>query len=535
VHTIRRLLAVIRRETQTPTYWHNYQVSESDLEQVTTLFIQDERPRSADDLTLAVMQHRCAGEEALIKRELAKGEIYRPDRSFEVGQTLVFPALGYLVGEVVAIRPGNNPEYGAFRVVRLRFEGRSKEREFAIELASPHRLSYDGSDTADDGLLSPEELYDLHGGPVQDALVDHMENSPEFVRLAGRWFLKSLLIQVNIGHLNLAEAVLDMSDGGPLPTEMVLRDVDLPEEVDEQLRIFSLNYALNQDERFDEVGPAGQILWFLKSREPVQVLDPPKRLAAPSIHYDRSVLDPSLVMLERELEDEWSDAIYAPVQDVDRIALTLTFPHRQVGTLPLTPSLKTFFPSGRTQRIRFLFRDSTTKDTWPGWVVHRHRYVFGLDEWYEANKLPAGAFIELRKSSEPGVVEIDYRRRRRTREWIRVAVLRDNRLTFEMRKQLVGCDYDELMVLTADDPAAVDRAWMAAEEKAYPVTQVLYDVFPELAKLSPQGTVHAKTLYAAINVLRRIPPGPVFAVLMQDMALLPVGDNYWLFAPSSAR
>ena len=73
---------------------------------------------------------------------------------------------------------------------------------------------------------------------------------------------------------------------------------------------------------------------------------------------------------------------------------------------------------------------------------------------------------------------------------------------------------------------------MEAEEKGYPVTQVLYDIFPELSKLNPQGTVHAKTLYAAVNVIRRLPPGPMFAVLMQDMALLPVGDNYWLFTSS---
>jgi len=258
-------------------------------------------------------------------------------------------------------------------------------------------------------------------------------------------------------------------------------------------------------------------------------------LVAASIPYDHNVLEASLVVLERDLEDEWSDAVYSPTPDADHLTLTLTFPHRRVGTLPLTPSLKAFFPTGRTERIRFLFRDGTTGDTWPGWAVHRHRYVFGLDEWYEANRLPAGAFIELRKSSEPGIVEIDYRRRRRTREWIRVAVMRDRRLTFEMRKQLVGCDYDELMVLTVDDPVDIDHAWMVAREKAYPVTQVLYDIFPELAKLSPQGTVHAKTLYSAINVVRRIPPGPIFAVLMQDMALLPVGDNYWLFAPSVAR
>jgi len=195
----------------------------------------------------------------------------------------------------------------------------------------------------------------------------------------------------------------------------------------------------------------------------------------------------------------------------------------------LTPRLKTFFPSGRTQRIRFLFKDGTTGDTWPGWVVRESRYVFGLDQWYESNNLPAGAYIELKRGSDPGVVEIDFQRRKPAREWVRVAVSRDGRLTFEMRKQLIGCKYDELMIVAVDDPAAADQAWIEAAEKGYPITQIMYDIFMQLAKLSPQGTVHAKTLYSAVNVVLRLPPGPIFAVLMQDMAFLPVGDNYWLF------
>jgi hypothetical protein len=155
--------------------------------------------------------------------------------------------------------------------------------------------------------------------------------------------------------------------------------------------------------------------------------------------------------------------------------------------------------------------------------------VFGLREWYQANALPAGAYIDLKRGSEPGVVEVDYRRRRPVRDWVRVAVPHEGRVTFEMRKQLVGCDYDELMIVAVSDQELIDRVWTQAEDKRYPVTQVLYDIFPELSKLNPQGTVHAKTIYAAINVYRRIPPGPIFAVLMQDMAILPVGDNYWLF------
>jgi hypothetical protein len=234
-------------------------------------------------------------------------------------------------------------------------------------------------------------------------------------------------------------------------------------------------------------------------------------------------------MLERELEDEWSEAAHEPLDELDHVDLVLTFPHWRVGALPLTSRLGTFFPTGRTERIRFLFKDGTTGSTWPGWVVREQRYVFGLDRWYQENDLQVGSFIGIKRGSEPGVIEIHYQRRRPVREWVRMAAVRDGRLTFEMRRRLIGCEYDELMIAATDDPVAIDEVWIKAEENDYPVTRIMYDVFPELAKLNPQGTVHAKTLYMAVNLVRRLPPGPIFAVLMQDMAFLPVGDNYWLF------
>jgi hypothetical protein len=518
---------VIRRETQTPTYWYNYQVSESDLERITTLFLETEHPHSIDQLVLEVMRYRCRQEEELIKRELTRGDLFQPRNSYEVGQTIVFPAQGYAVGEIVAIRPGHNPEYGEFRVARVKIQ--NVEREYAIELQAPHRLNYESDMAADDGLLSSEELYDLYQDPVYEMLKSYLEQDNQFAQLIGQWFLKALLIDVNVGHLNLAEAVLDMTDGGPLPTANFLRDLDLPDEVDEQLKVFSLNYALYQDERFDEVGPAGQVLWFLRAREPAEVLYPPRRLKAKTAFRSRIMLDHSFVELERELEDEWSDSGLVPMGKAGQVTLTLTFPHRRVGTLPLTPRLKDLFPAGQTRSIRFLFQDGTTGKTWPGWVLREERYVFGLDQWYENNGLQAGAYIELKSTSEPGVVEIDFQRRRPVREWVRVAVLRDGRLTFEMRKQLIGCQYDELMIVSVDDPAAVDQAWIEAEEKGYPTKQIIYDVFLQLARLSPQGTVHTKTLYSAVNVIRRLPPGPIFEALMEDMSFLPVGNNYWLY------
>ena len=64
------------------------------------------------------------------------------------------------------------------------------------------------------------------------------------------------------------------------------------------------------------------------------------------------------------------------------------------------------------------------------------------------------------------------------------------------------------------------------------VAQTMVRLFPELAKLSPQTTVHSKTVYSAVNVVRRCPPGPVFAELVRQPCFVSMGENYWRFNPS---
>jgi hypothetical protein len=54
-------------------------------------------------------------------------------------------------------------------------------------------------------------------------------------------------------------------------------------------------------------------------------------------------------------------------------------------------------------------------------------------------------------------------------------------------------------------------------------------IMPELVKLSPQGTVHAKTIYSAVNILKRMPPGPIFALLSTESCFVQMGGGYWTF------
>jgi hypothetical protein len=339
--------------------------------------------------------------------------------------------------------------------------------------------------------------------------------------------------------------VLDMAGGGPLPTDDLLKDTGLPANVNPRLQAFSLNYALQEDTRFDEVGPAGQVLWYLRRLEPPEVLYPPRRLENSAPEYDRGRLTPTLLALERELDDEFTPtrAQALPAADGNgakhetdendgEIQVTLTFPHRRVGTLPLSARLLPLFPTAIvTPRVRFMFVDGETGDKFPGWVMRQGRYVFGLDEWYRAMDFPVGGYLKVRAGDRPGEVVVRARKRRPTREWVRTATAGpDGRLSFQMQKQLIGVDYDELMMVAAGDPAHVDDIWLKSQ--SVPFARLVAHVFRELAKLNPQSAVHAKTLYSALNVARRSPPGAIFAELVSHPYFVLVGDDYWRFDQS---
>jgi len=107
------------------------------------------------------------------------------------------------------------------------------------------------------------------------------------------------------------------------------------------------------------------------------------------------------------------------------------------------------------------------------------------------------------------------------------ATVKDNKLQFELMRRAIPCGYDDLLIVGTDVVAAVDIHARRAASMGMSVGTLLSEVFPSLAGLTPQNTVHAKTLYSAINMLRRVPPGPIFAELMRNPAFKAVGDHYW--------
>ena len=218
-----------------------------------------------------------------------------------------------------------------------------------------------------DPALDQELVLAKQGTAINKRLSEEMLSSGAFATIAGKWFPAALMIDINAGHLNLAEAVLDFAGDTPVGTFDILQQVGLTDE-NQELLAFSLDIALRDDARFDEVGPSGEVLWFLTAREPREInIQPVILTTSLSSEIANDQIDDQLTMFEGMIADEYESKA-SEEETPDKLTFSLIFPHWYSGTLPLSPALKTFFPTSiETPHVRFLFVDGKTKEEFPGW------------------------------------------------------------------------------------------------------------------------------------------------------------------------
>ena len=510
-------------------YWETFDLQEADIEFIYNYLLEIETPLTPEELVTAIVEERIRREiEAFEVQRSSAGDLYFPKDSFQENQNLIFPALGWRRGKVVGLRSGVNPDISDLKVVKVAFEN-GEEREFASEVED-HFLNNPPEITQDSELLDARFVIDHYRDLLAESLEGNLEANDDFVRIAGRWFPRALLVDVNQGHLNLAEAVLDMAGGGPLPTDALVEQVELPSSENPKLVEFSLDLGLEEDSRFDEVGPAGEVLWYLKRLEPQEVLEIPKFLRYHEIDHDRELLDEEMLALERELDDELSP-IESEDSESDEVVISLIFPHWRVGSLPLSARVKHLFPTAyEAPRIRFMLEDRKTGESFPGWVVREERYVIGLQEWYQSQGLMPGSYVRVQQGDDPGRVLISADSKRSSREWIRtVLVGSDGGTVYAMLKQVVAADFDERMAIAVPDVGALNTVWERMQKERPAFERVVVEIVRELTKLNPQGHVHATELYAAVNMVRRCPPGPVLALLASRPWFEHVGDLHFRF------
>jgi len=509
-----------------PDYWAKLQIIKPDLEALQTHLLEIETPLTTEDLAPVFVAWRIRSEEqALEDKKKAAGRAYLPREHYSGGEELVFPAMDWKTGRVLSSRPGVNPEAGAFEVISVAMEN-GKELLFAAGLAG-HALNQDPAKGAEAEGGDLDDIVEEYGPSIETKLGEALSADPALVQIAGRWFPRGLLIDVSEGQLNLAEAVLDMAQGEPQPTSALLKDVELPAGSNPKLAEFSLNRALQEDERFDEVGPAGQVLWCLRRLEPDGVRQVPAFLQYTRIEHDPGAMDEAMRDLEAQLDDELTDSA-APAtdrKDVKEVTISLIYPHLRAGTLPLSARTRTLFPTAyESPRVRFTLVDARSGIKMPAWVVREHGYAFGLRDWYKSHQLIPGSLVSVRRGQKPGEVIVEARTQRSSKDWIRTLIVgADGGLVFAMLKQPITAEFNDRMAIHVGDFHSLDPLW----EKKRPFEEQVVAMMRELMKVNPQGHVHAQELYAALNLIRRVPPAPLFWLLATNPRFVHVGDLHF--------
>ena len=509
------------------TWARTFSVTNDDLDFLTGLLLDRETPLTTQALTAELVEHRLQLEAEQLSEQYRGVRLFNPTESYTVGQRVLFHALDNAIGVVDAVRPGNNPSYPPFQVMQVSLDGAS--REFAFEYPGHPLANGDEASLILPGGhgLTASDILSAAGKELRAKIEAALRDHADLVTMAGLWFPRDLILEVNDGYLNLAEAVLDISAGGPLETSQILDEIGGLGSSPRELQVFSLNDALNRDDRFDEVGPSGKVVWFLKRLEPAEVLATPLPLRYVPVDFEPDLLSAEMWALVEEIRDEWSD-LETGLQEGDPVAVNLIYPHRRAGTLPLNADMQTVFPTARrSPRIAFTLVDAQDGEQFPGWVVRQDRYVFGLTPLYRKYKMPVGAVISVRPGDEPGSVMVDFDAHRPRTEYVPIITPHDGRITFDYQKRSIGAAYDDQMILGAEDVAAVDALFDSAQHNRRPLPMIVNQLMHELSRSTPQGTVHAKTLYSAVNVLRRTPPAPVLAALANSEDFEHIGNNHW--------
>jgi hypothetical protein len=209
-------------------YWSDFEVEDQDLEFIYNLLLEREVPLTPREMALSLIEQRLrrVQEEATRLKQSAVAQ-YVPGGSHTLGQELVFRKLGNRVGKVVGIREGDNPELGEFSVIQVEFDKNDGTREFASGLMD-HGLNVAPEPAPDLDASSPEALLKRYGERILARITSLLEEAEDIVRIAGRWFPGALLAEITQGHLNLAEAVLDVAGGGPVPTTSLMEHLETP-------------------------------------------------------------------------------------------------------------------------------------------------------------------------------------------------------------------------------------------------------------------------------------------------------------------
>jgi hypothetical protein len=513
-------------DTLTLRYWQDFELAAGDLEHLSELLIEEEAPLSVEELARLLMRQRVEDEKAVWEGREAKGLVYQPREAYAEGDRLVFSALEDAAGTVVGVRSGRNPECEPFQVIRVRMDGDGETREFASEFSRPHALDFIQSDQGQDLSLDDLDvvaatLFDRYGQYVTPFLLAGLRESAEFVNFGDDWFLKGFLLPLEEGHLNLAEAVLDLAAGFSSAQD-ILGVLEMPAETSQAVQMFSLNHALasDNDGRFKFAGTKWATEWCL-----------PRVAERKALRFARG---PASISLDHILDDVVEivpDVPTQPDRDVQTWSHVLTFYDCYWGHLPYDWSTKGLLvePLLEDQSCtRLRLRPLAGGDPFPVVVYYPSGRQLGwwgsaeLRDFFERNELAPGATIRVRRTSSSerdGSYEIDY---------LPGAASKMEMLDYEeggkpvFRRLSLKCHVDEEMSVPRSRFSALEALSLLDESSRRVTSLLLKTAFQRVGEklLRGLGIVHRANfsdLYVATNIERPLPVAILEAIFRQEV------------------
>lgn len=514
-------------------FWQTIGTTSTDLEHLYAFILERGAPVSSRELAANLIEWRVHEEERRIAESAARGApLYQPKQTYSVGQHLLFATFDDREGVIVQVRAGENDRYGAFQVIGVQFEGEEKIREFAAEYTAAHPLNQDPEPLLQSISGAEQAILD-HGDTVTARLIQRLGSEKDFVRIDEGWFLRGLLPQIHDGHLNLAEAAIEQANDAQTTNEL-LKIMDFPPTAKKNATVYALNLALANDDRFDEVGPSNEPRWYLTRLEPAEARERPAIL---QVAQARAIsLPDDLESVATELNDETDLNGHASTRvdsARDEVTFVLTYPHRRAGTLPMTPAVHALLPAFTRPRMKITLVDAIMGGKLTAFAINEGQYIAGLASWFNTRKLAPGAFLILKRTNDPLTLNLEYQPQRERSLWVRVARGTNGKLTFAQERRPLAHKFDEDMLILVNDPVGLDSVAQTLREQRLGV--LIEEVFPELAKLSGQGKVHAKTLYSAVNLVRRAGPRAVLSALTESRAFASVGGGYFVLSDDARR
>ncbi|OQY45200.1 MAG: hypothetical protein B6242_10990 [Anaerolineaceae bacterium 4572_78] len=523
-----------KRITQTAKYWqHQFEIDDKVLQSLKQRVRDLGSPLSIDKVCLFFIRNILEKERKTIRSELQGAEPYRPDQKYAVNDKIVFPHWGFTIGKVVSVRPGYNPVDKRFDIIEVAFPKSSDTiAQLAANIKTPHKLleKSDEDDQTEDIISISQKIYKRYKQHIRPKIEYFIKNDGSFVSFKKNCFLKELLPKIQEGLLNIVDAVIDIN-GKPMSVDDLIEPLELyPKGKITDASRFSINYYLHNDNRFENVGTPDLVLWYLNRLRPPQLRAPIYHLQVKKTSFNVNVLSGDLRAFLADIDDEVTPIEYTTTtSDTKTVKFTLIYPHLHAGTIPVLPAVLDILPTADSELLILNFIDGQTGETFLGWLIEETNYIFGFENWYKKYNLPVGTLITLKKTENPLELIIDFNPQRRRPEVVTVAKINNDRLTFQMERKRITAKYDELMLFSVVHPHEVERYSNRLEKQGVSLSQLMEDIFPELMQLSPHSAVHVKTLYSAVNIVKRYPPGPIFYELVTHKSFESLGDGYWFY------